>query len=204
MTANSSTPSNTFPHPVLTPILGTPTYASLLTIHAEINANACSIKTHGGGGNLGHLALCIPSATYLAMPGTAAFQIPLHPGDDPVIAISSTAAQITEINRVYTNQMTAYQLYHTAENNLKQCLIAAVPKTSLTALHHITLQYAAVTTLDILAHLDTRYGKFDMAASAANKTKLQEPWNPNSPIDEMWTNIHECRQIAALNKQPHL
>jgi hypothetical protein len=41
-----------------------------------------------------------------------------------------------------------------------------------------------------------------MAASAANKTKLQEPWNPTSPIDEMWTNIHECRQIAALNNNP--
>jgi hypothetical protein len=204
MTETTTKPTFTFPHPELTPVPAgtTPTYASLQLIHAELNANAISIKSQLGGGHYGHLALCMDPVQYLLLPNAIAFVVPVHPGDAPHHAVGATQIQIIETNRLYARDIAIFEQYHQAETELKRCIIAAVPRNSITALRHVALQYSAVTTLQILTHLDTRYGKYDMAASAANKAKLQAPWNPQDPLDDMWTTISDCRQIAAINNNP--
>jgi hypothetical protein len=55
-----------FTYPVLTPIIGEPTLASLKKLKREIYDNALAITSKRGGGKNGHLALVMPTAAYLA------------------------------------------------------------------------------------------------------------------------------------------
>ena len=53
-----------FEYPDLTKIYGEPTYESLRLIQNQLKANACSVHTSLGGGQLGHLGLVLTPAQY--------------------------------------------------------------------------------------------------------------------------------------------
>jgi hypothetical protein len=79
-----TTPSLTFPHPVLTPIVDKPSYATLQLLRQELhNANAHAITSTLGGGDNGYLVLIMPAAEFNARPLAAAFVHPVHPGPSP-------------------------------------------------------------------------------------------------------------------------
>jgi hypothetical protein len=90
----------TFPHPVLTPIIGKPTTATTKLLQCEIFANARAIHSTRGGGANGHLSVCMPNPAYLAHMGQA-FTAPIHPGAQPTHAIDATSTQISTTNRQY-------------------------------------------------------------------------------------------------------
>jgi hypothetical protein len=46
-----------FPHPTIPPILGIPTYATIVDIHLKLNTNAASVYSSLGDGTHGLLAL---------------------------------------------------------------------------------------------------------------------------------------------------
>jgi hypothetical protein len=48
-----------FPHPVIPPIEGLPTYKTITDVTRLLNANSASIHSELGDGQLGHLALTI-------------------------------------------------------------------------------------------------------------------------------------------------
>jgi hypothetical protein len=56
----SSTPM-TFPHPQLTPIVGTPTNPTIQNLQKQLYANALAICSTRGEGANGHLAVLMPS-----------------------------------------------------------------------------------------------------------------------------------------------
>ena len=53
-----------FATPVLTPLAGEPTHASLQLLQRELNVNALQIHSHRGGGLHGHLAQVISAEEY--------------------------------------------------------------------------------------------------------------------------------------------
>ena len=61
-------------------IHGKPTLQAIIKIFRQLKRNASSVPTRLGGGKHGYLALLLDDATYLAIPGTAAFQRPTDPG----------------------------------------------------------------------------------------------------------------------------
>ena len=63
--------ATTFPHPLLTPIIGRPTYQTLAAIHLKLNANAASIFSNRGDGIHGLLALSVSPKIYLSTTGMA-------------------------------------------------------------------------------------------------------------------------------------
>ena len=54
-----------FPIQTVKPIIGEPTYESLHELTTDIKANASSIPTTRGGGDLGHLILTVTPAVHL-------------------------------------------------------------------------------------------------------------------------------------------
>jgi hypothetical protein len=89
-----------FPHDVLTPLSNErPTVASLLLLNQEITANAVSVHTLGGNGDLRHYALVEDAATYLTASNNVAFVTPVHPEANPIHVVRATAAMNTESNR---------------------------------------------------------------------------------------------------------
>jgi hypothetical protein len=160
-TMSNIDPTDLFPHPELTPIPADakPDYSSLKIIHHQLNANAMAVPSALGGGQHGHLPLVIPAAQFNAIPGTVAWQDPVHPGRNPIFPVAApTAAQIAVVERQYKHDMEAFKCCSTTQAMLKRILIAAVPDTYIKILKDEYFGYANVTTLAILTHLDLTYG----------------------------------------------
>jgi hypothetical protein len=68
-----------FPLPILNPVLGIPTYASIPGTNLKFKANAESIHSNLGNGTLGLLALTITPAVYNTISGVP-FAIPVNTG----------------------------------------------------------------------------------------------------------------------------
>jgi hypothetical protein len=60
-----------FPHPMIPPIIGIPTYEAIANLNLHLNANAASVQSNLGDGQLGLLALTISPAIYNALSAIA-------------------------------------------------------------------------------------------------------------------------------------
>ena len=137
----------TLPHKVLTPIPEgeKPSYTSLLKIHQELNANAMAIPSNRGGGIYGLLALVIPTTTFDALPNSAPWVAPIHPGANPVLPPAPTQPVITEANRQYKASLEEFLLVQAAKSLLRTQLLTAVPDTYTKILKNTQLGYANAT-----------------------------------------------------------
>jgi hypothetical protein len=58
----------TFPHELLSPIIGKPTNTTLQLLQRQLFTFAQSVPSARGGGLHGHLAMLLPDADYIAAP----------------------------------------------------------------------------------------------------------------------------------------
>ena len=80
---------NSFPEPVITSIIGSPTYKYLVKIFEIINGGAASVQTNMVGGTLGYLALAVTTAVcatlstnsfiFKNIPDPLQFTLPMQP-----------------------------------------------------------------------------------------------------------------------------
>jgi hypothetical protein len=173
-----------FQHKALTPLAASrPHRQSLALLHDVINANVISVPSTRGTGTLGHLALTVSSANYTDASGNGTvFVPPNHPGDDPLHLDKATPTEITETNRRFLASSSAFERYCVIAAALKAQLIAAVPDTFIHELRIPGLVNATVLALDILKHLDTKYGEVRKQDLNNNMTLLLNPWNPSQHI----------------------
>jgi hypothetical protein len=115
--AASTSPAFTFPHPTLTPLNGKPTAATIKQLTREVYANARSVHLTRGGGANGHLATCVTAATYLARAGQP-FDVPLHPGPQPVHTANATGPQITAMNRQYDQDLRDFETHQAVTESI--------------------------------------------------------------------------------------
>lgn len=183
---------NQFPHAVLTPLPTNdrPTRQILKLLHLEVNSNAASIYSARGNGDLGHLALVLPTAEFLVASGNQPFVIPANPGIAPVHAPNETQFVIAEVNRVYTNNINDFRLYKNVSAAIKKQL------DFIEDLRHPTLGFANVTVLAILDHLDTTYGAITPDDLENNMALLHKEWNPTQSLETLFTQIRLCRLFA--------
>jgi hypothetical protein len=91
------------PHPVLTRIGDTataPTFATIITTHVELNANAALIYSARGDGVHGHITITINTEDYnLRSIAGVAFKVPKAPPSFPAHKDKATDTEITEDNR---------------------------------------------------------------------------------------------------------
>ena len=69
-----------FQYPTLDKINGEPTLDTLLTLFKQLKINAQNVPTKLGGGQLGYLALVIPTKDYDVIPNSVPFTRPKDPG----------------------------------------------------------------------------------------------------------------------------
>jgi hypothetical protein len=201
--ADSSILAN-FPTAVLTPIASLtlpPTYLSLETAQRELNANAASVHSYGGGGRHGHLALTISPAAYLAL-ATVPFVPPVVPALTPVLGDAPTAAQITEANRLHLAAQKTFQRYHDVDKALLRQLIAAVPPVYIAALNDRTIGFSNVSCLQLLTHLKDRFGRISLAEMDANTARMSTAWHPPTPIDALFEQLNQGVYFASAGQEP--
>jgi hypothetical protein len=193
--------SLTFPHPLLTPLEGTPTNTSLQGLQKQLYANARAIHSTRGGGANGHLALVMPTIKYNARTYNP-FIAPIHPGDAPLHLPAATSAQITETNRQFNQDLAEHTRYNTVAEELKKKILLAVPTRYLSILEDTDFGFAVVSSNEMLAHLKATYGIITNEEIESNRTQLATEWNPDEPIEDLWLRIQEMQRFATAANEP--
>jgi hypothetical protein len=169
--------------------------ATIQHLQRKIYANARAIYSPLGGGNNGHLALVMRDADYLAQT-TLPFAIPIHPGDLPIHAAGATNAQITDTNRLYDHRLIQHALYRSVIEELRKQLLAAIPNMYLHTLEDPNFGFLDSTPQILLAHLHTNYGDLTPEEIEDNRASLARPWNPDDPIEDLWSRITDAQRFA--------
>ena len=205
-----------------------PTAVMIRTIQRQLYANARSVPSSLGGGNLGHLGLVFEAADYLNL------QPPAHPGapevpavvGPPAIALipaipavtrhafvmpampavpdytGKTAPQCANAKADYVAELQVYNTAHSLEKQLKNQIIKAVPRLFIGKLEHPAHGYALVTTRELLTHLMSNYGKLNAEDLQDNLNQLGKPWDLDMPIEMIFYNVAECRLLAEEEGDP--
>ena len=87
----------------LTRIPGEPNLATLLTLRAQIKANAFSVHSALGGGKHGHLGLVVTDTVYSSIPNTVPYVRPLIPA--LTIGISDSQYVLAEKRHLFMVNM---------------------------------------------------------------------------------------------------
>ena len=190
-----------FPHAELTKITGKPTAATIKQLKREVFANLREIHSDLGGGAHGYLGLGLPAGQYFIRAGTA-FVAPAHPGALPTYAAGTTGPAITAGNRVYDANLTQFKTYMEVKNAVRKQIMEAVETRYYQELEDADMGYADVTILQLLQHFTTNYGTLTATELEANRAKLSEQWNPDSPFEDFWKNIQTICAVATAGQIP--
>ena len=74
------------PHPNIALIVGIPTSESIAELNLQLNANAASVQSNLGDGQLGLLALTVSPAVFNTL-SAVAFVQPVNPGRNPIMPL---------------------------------------------------------------------------------------------------------------------
>lgn len=193
----ATNPTFVLPHDPLTPLAPDeePTPAAVRLLRRELFANARAIPTDLGGGDHGHLGMVMPQVDYIAIStGAVPFTMPPKPAVPNFLGVAAAREMTRE---VYKDDL---EIYHNARGvltQLKQLILQAIPLTYIAELEDEAMGYANVSPQQILAHMVTNYGRITAKDLETNLQQIKRPWNPDTPIQNVFTNGLQCRQFAA-------
>lgn len=193
-----------FLRPTLTPVCepgGKPHYASIAKVQLELDENSASVHSTGGDGRHGHLTLTMVPAKFSRV-SRVPFITPVHPGPYPIHASTTTGPQISAANAEYDAALRHFRLYTATEQGLRAMLIKAVPIMYFEALLSEDMGFATVTTLQLLTHLWSTYGKITSAELVANLQLLNKPWAANTPIEVLLSQLARAARFADAGGSP--
>ena len=191
-----------YPHKVLTKIIGKPTAEDIKTLKKQIYANARAAHSTRGGGQHGHLGVLLSNAAYAnKTKSTTAWTDPQHPGANPTHARNATADAITEGNRKFKAELAEFNLCEQVKGDLRQMMLQAVNPTYTTVLEDPEMGYADVKPIDLLDHLVDEYGTISEMDLENNRDKLSEAWDPTDDFETIVTRIRDVKLFAKAGEE---
>ena len=180
-----------FPHPSLTPIDGLPTFASIRNMQVELNANAASVHSNLGNGQLGLLYLTIDRTTYETL-SDVVFVEPPNPGPVPEIPANATARQATDFRANHAENLRIFNQYIKTDKALKSQIIKAVDDLYLKTLKNRITGYANVSTRQMLDHLYASYASLTPQDLQSVDSAMKQPYDPHTPIETLFDQIEDA------------
>jgi hypothetical protein len=173
-----ATTFSTLPHDPLTQLdpITTPTPAAQVVP-----------STHGGV-QRGHLGLIMLAAMYSTLSPTPYVlpELPLMPTYEEAMAVARDA-----MNDARKMAMDTCVESHAFKRHLKAQIQKAVPTLNLSKFGDAIMGYAKASPEKI----DT-YGQITTRELEANMARITFPWNPDTPIETVFSNGTTCRQFA--------
>jgi hypothetical protein len=205
-----------------------PTAVTIRNLQRQLFANARSVPTSLGGGDLGHLGLLFNDADYLdlqppaqaavaevpavhgppaiaripAIPEVVRYAFEMPPMPDVPDYTGLTGPQVANTKADYVSALEIYNNAHSLEKQLKNQIIKAVPRLFIGEFEHPAHGYALVTTRDLLTHLMTHYGRLTAEDLTDNLNQMNKAWDPDTPIESIFNNVSECRLLAESGGDP--
>jgi hypothetical protein len=202
MTINVNAVTDGFPHPSIQPIIGSPTYATIAAVHLQLNANAASVFSNLGDGQLGLLALTITEEVYNTL-SAEPFVPPENPGTQPDLPGNASNNQIAEFVAEHKENQRIWREFMATDKALKQQLLATVNEMYYKALRNRITGYASITTLQLLTHLYAVYGNITPSDLADNDAQLKSPYDPAQPIETLFDQVEDAVDLAAAAQAPY-
>ncbi|CAB9516435.1 expressed unknown protein [Seminavis robusta] len=186
-------PTQIFIHTTLSPITGRPDYTSLKRLEKENKDNAR--RVFSSRGDEGHLRLCYTLKDYNARANIAGniWIDPVNPGPRPNIPIDATEAQVC---LAVVNHHYEFHLYHSTENALLKKAMEAVEEVYYKALEDPDLGYYQIKYIDFIQHLRETYGELDDDDLSNNIKRMNAPWTPTQPIQQLFNQIKNAQAFA--------
>jgi hypothetical protein len=178
MTANVESIVNGFPHNIISPVIGMPTYATISKVNLWLNSNAASVHSYHRNGTLGLVALITGLAVYTTF-SNIPFEVPVNPGSYPDIHVNASGAQVKANTRAHKENLQIWREYLVANKAVKQQLLSAIQEVYYKTLCHRITGYSTVTTRQIITHLYATYGTITLADLADNDPMLKATFNWN-------------------------
>jgi hypothetical protein len=123
-------------------------------------------------------------------------------GPPQVPAFAGAAAVVAIMQENYHQNVKRYEEYQDLSNHTKAMLLQAIPKAYTEALAHAHLGYANVTLKAIMAHLLSKYGDITERDLVDNTNHLKTPWDPDTPIENVFDDGTFCRDFATERDDP--
>lgn len=181
-------------------IEGTPTYESLRELRDTLKINASSVPSSRGGGAHGYLGLVLSSPLYATIDPTP-FNIPNNPGLQPIIPRNAIEPALGEIVRLHTEQKREWNEYNSIHSALKKQLINAIDPIYLRSKRDRHVGFNNIALREILNFLFTTYGSLQPQDLAENFKRLNQPWDPNTPLETLINQIEEGMEFAEAGNQ---
>lgn len=166
---------------------------------------AYAVPVHPGphpcNGPNDHLGTGMSPAPYLVRAGVA-YDAPDHPGPHPSNGQKDTAAQITERNRDYLQQIGYHTVRTKFVEEIRSRILEAVDAKYFAILSTGDFGLADVTALDLLTHLEDMYGIITPEAIEANRNLLGVVLNIDDPLEDLWVRIKNCQDFADAAAEP--
>jgi hypothetical protein len=131
----------------------------------------------------------MPEAEYLALPGAEPYEFPVQRPDIPDYANAG------DETKLYENENRQYSEAQGLNLQLKAQLNQAVPVIYISTLQHPIFKFTNVSVKKILAFLKDNYGEISTDDLGTNQEKLMAPWDPNTPIQNVFTTGEACRHF---------
>ena len=183
------------PNKTLIPMGSATERPSMEDIKANITKlveNAKAIPSNGGDRILGHAAIILTQAQYQMLSvNNVPYVVPPQPADAPVYRANPTHVHIETVNRAYEKAKSDYELYWLVVQVLKDQMLENVHPQYTTNFYTEGLGYTCTLT-QLLAHLDTEYGKKTAAELKLNTDAMQVPWNGDVPIEGLFARLDKC------------
>jgi hypothetical protein len=192
-----------FPHQDLTPMESNtrPTPRAVRILRTEVYANLCSVSSNLGGGGHGHLGMVMPPAEYQGISiGGVAYVPP--PGAPQVPVFTGTAAVVAGQQENYQRELQDWEQYRELHAQIKAQMIKVIPKSYISVLSHAQLGYANTTLRAIMNHLLMKYGTIKDSDMRTNMKHLTAAWDPDTPIETVFTNGTFCCDFAEEGDDP--
>ena len=144
-----------FPRPTLPPIVGTPNYETIANLHVNLNANAASVQSHLGNGQLGLLTLTVLPAVYEnnTLSAVAFIQPRINQGSNPIVPLGTKIANTVAITGTHATNLRIFREWVATDSALKQQIIGSINGMLLCTLSHRITGFANVTTRQMMTHL---------------------------------------------------
>jgi len=190
-----------FPHSTLTVLSNdhVPSPQEIQQLRQEVQENLMAIESTRGGGDHGYLALSMNPANYLLVSNNTPFTILAHPGAAPVHAAGATQFQNLEMNWQFQANCQEYKIYCRVKHLVETQILKAVPKQFTESLEDINYGYNNVTILQLMMHLQTKYGTVTQTALKANFAELDQAWATKLKISTLFNAHNKIKQFAQLH-----
>jgi hypothetical protein len=188
------------PHPVLPTVQGEPDYQTIHATRRFLQANSRAIKTHLGGGTLGHLGLIISDASYAMIAPATADEKTLWittqaPGRAPA-ATYGTSAQISAARHNWEEDVQTYRTCTSVQHALKNNIISVFEPMYLDILNDNMVGYANISARYMLDHLFETYGNITAFDLEINFEHMRRAWDPQQPVETLFKQIQDCADYS--------